>query len=134
MKYVGIWLDKEKAHIVTLNDNNEAIITVPSNIEHFHIHGGSGTRFKGGPQDVVQDRKYLEREKHQIKDYFSSLIPHLKSANNIVLFGPAQTADRFANYIKDNYRELDKKIKAVRKSDSMTNNEVVALVRNFFYS
>jgi hypothetical protein len=98
MKKVGIWLDKEKAHIVTLEHNSEIIRTVPSNIEHFHIHGGSGPRFKGGPQDVVQDSKYLEREKHQRKAYFNTLIPFLQSSDQIVLFGPAQTANKLAQF------------------------------------
>jgi hypothetical protein len=67
---IGIWLDKNKAFIVTLTNEIEVFETIISNVENFHIHGGSGTRFKGGPQDVVQDSKYLEREKHKFKVYF----------------------------------------------------------------
>ena len=71
MKNIGIWLDKDKAHVVTLEKGNEQMNTVMSNMEHFNIHGGSGTRLKGGPQDVVQDSKLLEREKQQHKAYFT---------------------------------------------------------------
>ena len=53
----GIWLDKNKALIVSLTEETEVFKTIISNVENFHIHGGSGTRFKGGPQDVVQDSK-----------------------------------------------------------------------------
>jgi hypothetical protein len=57
MKNIGIWLDKEKAHIVTIENKKETIETILSEVENFRIHGGSGTRLKGGPQDVVQDSR-----------------------------------------------------------------------------
>ena len=134
MKNIGIWLDKDKAQIVTLEDGVETMITVDSNIEHFHIHGGSGTRFKGGPQDVVQDSKYLEREKHQFKAYFKEIAEHISDADAIVLFGPAQTNEKFSKELKDNYNTLATRLKAVRKADSMTDNQVKAWVRGFFES
>ena len=62
MRNIGIWLDKEKAYIVSIENGNEDTNTVISEVENYRIHGGSGTRFKGGPQDVVQDSKFLERE------------------------------------------------------------------------
>ena len=45
-KNKGIWLDKEKAYIVSLKNNLAVIKTITSNIEDFHIGGGSGTKFK----------------------------------------------------------------------------------------
>jgi hypothetical protein len=56
MKKIGIWLDKEKAYIITLENETEKLNTIMSEVEVFRPKGGSGTRFKGGPQDVVQDR------------------------------------------------------------------------------
>jgi len=58
MKRTGIWLDKRKAHIVSFYDSKESFNTILSNVDNFNVSGGSGTRFKGGPQDVVQDSKY----------------------------------------------------------------------------
>ena len=61
MKQLGVWIDKNEAKIISLKNGTQQIVTIPSNIEDYHVTGGSGTRLKGGPQDVVQDRKYLER-------------------------------------------------------------------------
>lgn len=130
----GIWLDKEKAHIVTIDNENEKFETIQSNIEHYNIHGGSGTPSKGGPQDVVQDSRYLEREKHQFKTYFENIIDKLNDSSSIVIFGPAQTNERFAKTLHENYNALAQKIKAVKKADSMTDNQVKAWVRDFFMS
>lgn len=134
MKQTGIWIDKDKALIVTLENGTENFKSVESNLEHFRIHGGSGTRLKGGPQDVVQDSKYLEREKHQLKDYFKKIISKIEQSDNLVIFGPAETNERFAKYLHNNLNALSTKIKAVKKADSMTDNQVKAWVRDFFTS
>jgi len=134
MKNTGIWIDKEKAYIVSIENENETFETVLSNIEHFNIHGGSGTRLKGGPQDVVQDSKYLEREKQQLKQYFKTIASHIDNTNALVIFGPADTNEKFSKELHENYKNLSAKIKGVKKVDSMTDNQVKALVRNFFKS
>ena len=132
MKNIGIWLDKNQAHIVVLENNNEILKTIPSNIEHFKVHGGSGTRLKGGPQDVVQDSKYLEREKHQFKSYFNEIISEIKDAENIVIFGPAEAKIKFKKELEENHKDIDNKVGKVETADSMTNNQVIAWVRDFY--
>lgn len=134
MKNTGIWIDKEKAHIVTIDGEKESFKTISSNLETFRPHGGSGTRFKGGPQDVVQDSKYLEREKHQLKKYFKDIASELKKADNLVIFGPAGTNEKLSEELHQNYKALGAKIKGVKKASSMTDNQVKAWVRNFFES
>ncbi|WP_417801074.1 hypothetical protein [Tenacibaculum sp.] len=132
MKNIGVWLDKEKALVVTIENGTENIKTIPSNIETFRIHGGSGTRLKGGPQDVVQDSKYLEREKHQTKRYFNELAEEVNSADSLAIFGPAETFEKFKKKLEDSHKELNARVKKVQRVDSMTDNQVKALVREFF--
>ena len=132
MKNLGIWLDKKEARIISLENENERMDTIVSEVEDFHIQGGSGTKFKGGPQDVVQDSKYLEREKHQLKAYFKEIASKMKDAKAIVIFGPAQTKEKLRKELQENYKDLNTKVKAVKNADSMTDNQVKALVRDFF--
>lgn len=132
MKKTGIWLDKNKALIVTIDENIERLKSVSSNIEHYNPHGGSGTRLKGGPQDVVQDSKYLEREKQQLKKYFNQVAKEVINTDALVIFGPAETNERFAKELHNNYSVLSTKIKGVEKADSMTDNQVKAWVREYF--
>lgn len=134
MKKTGIWLDKDKALIVTLENDKETLNTVLSNVEHYRPHGGSGTRFKGGPQDVVQDSKYLDREKQQLKQYYKSLASKIKDTDALVIFGPADTNEKFSKELHKNHKPLSTKIKGVKKADSMTENQVKAWVRDFFKS
>jgi hypothetical protein len=133
MKNSGVWLDKEKAHIVTLLKESESFETLFSDIETFRPSGGSGTKSaKWGPQDVVQDSKFLEREKHQYRAYFKNLAKAIKTADNIALFGPAETAAKFKKELDANYPQLAAKVKIVSKADSMTDNQIRKLVREYF--
>ncbi len=132
MKNVGIWIDSKKAIIVFLKDDKETFKIVHSEVEDYRPSGGSGTRLKGGPQDVVQDSKYLERQKHQFKSYFKELAGVIKGADAIALFGPADTAEKFKKELNVNYKSLAAKVKAVAKADSMTDNQIKAMVKDFF--
>jgi len=132
MKNIGVWMDKEKAHVITISNNEENMTTVYSEIESYHIGGGSGSRMKGGPQDVVQDSKYLEREKHSFKTYFKEIAPFLKDADAIVIFGPAEAGKKFNKKLRKKYKEIGNKVRAVIKADSMTPNQTKALVRDYF--
>ena len=114
MKNTGIWLDKEKAHLVTIENGVETFNTITSNMEHYNIGGGSGTRQKGGPQDVVQDSKYLEREKQQLKQYFNVIASQIKESDALVIFGPAGTNEKFGAELHQNYNTLSTKIKGIK--------------------
>lgn len=130
MKNIGVWIDKEKSKIIDLE--KDTIETVFSEIEDFHIHGGSGSRLKGGPQDVVQDSKFLEREKHQTKAYFKKIIPFLEEGSSIVIFGPAETGEKLRKELSVQYPSIIKKLREVQKADSMTDNQLKAWVRNYY--
>lgn len=132
MKKTGIWLDKKKALIVNLENSKETLLTVKSNVEDFHISGGSGSRFKGGPQDVVQDSKYLERKKHQLQNYFKELAEKITDSDELVIFGPAGTNEKFNKELQKKYKGIARKVRDVKKSDSMTSNQVVALVKKYY--
>lgn len=132
MKKIGIWLDKEKAHLVTLKNEDVRFKTIFSQIEFFHPKGGARSKTRWGPQDVVQDSKYLEREKHQLKLYFKELAKTMEDAEAIAIFGPADTNLKFYKELKENFKTLALKVKTVEKVDSMTENQVKAMVRNFF--
>ncbi len=132
MKKVGIWIDKREAKIVLLDDGKENLFTVPSEIEEYNPKGGSGTKFKGGPQDVVQDSKYLNREKQQLNEFFKKVIQHLKDADEILILGPAETGAKLYSELKDEHSGLYDKTNPVEKADVMTDNQLKALVRDHF--
>jgi stalled ribosome rescue protein Dom34 len=128
----GIWIDKEKAHIVTLQSGEEHLETIYSEIENYKPSGGARSKVKWGPQDVVQDSKYTEREKHQLKKYFKQIAEKINDTEGLVIFGPAGTNVKLADELHQNYKTIAAKIKGVEKADSMTLNQIKALVRDFY--
>lgn len=129
MKRTGIWLDKKKALIVEINQEKEAMKIIYSDIENFNV---TANKHKGGAQEIVKDRKFLEREKNQFKTYFKDIAAEIDDTDALVIFGPAKTYEKFAKELNDNHVELSSKIKGVSKVDSMTDNQVKAWVRDFF--
>jgi len=132
MKNVGVWLDKEKAYVVTIREEEVGLMTIESDMEFFHPKGGSGSKTRWGPQDVVQDSKYLEREKHQHRVYFKKIIEELKKADQIVLYGPAETYERLLKELQQNAPKIASRVKEASSADSMTINQIKAKVRDYF--
>ncbi|HHC79997.1 MAG TPA: hypothetical protein ENK46_08960 [Flavobacteriia bacterium] len=132
MKKIGIWIDKEKAYILSMDNTTEAFTTVQSNLENYRPVGGARSKTRWGPQDVIQDRKFLERRKHQLKNYFAKIAKTIVDADAIAIYGPADTNFKLKQELSENYKRLAEKIKVVEKADSMTINQTKALLRNFF--
>lgn len=132
MKYTGVWIDKDKAHIIHIDNGVEEFLTIASDMKYYKAKGGSGQRFKSGPQDVIKDSKYLEREKHQLKQYFKDVADKINDTDALVIFGPASTNQKFNKELKSNYGALASKVKDVVKADSMTDNQIKAWVRDYF--
>lgn len=132
MKKTGIWLDKEKAHCFSIEGQNESFITIKSNLEFFQPKGGSRSKTRWGPQDVVQDSKYLEREKHQLRRYFKEIVDVVGEVDELVIFGPAEAPEKFSKMLAQQYAHLAEKVKNVEKAGSMTQNQLKALVKTYF--
>ncbi len=128
----GIWMDKRIAKIVSINDQSETLTNMESSVEEYKPRGGSGTKIKGGPQDVVQDSKYLEREKQQLRSFFQRVGESLTEVDELVVFGPADTGRKFVDNLLSGHSNFRNKNIEVRKADSMTDNQVKAWVREYF--
>lgn len=132
MRKIGVWIDKREAKVISIGNGDEQIKTIGSGLENFNPTGGSGTRVKGGPQDVVKDSKYLEREQHQLKAFFKDIVPTLEDADAIVIFGPAQTGEKLHKELQERYPQVFSKTKSVEKADNMTDNQLMEWVRDYY--
>ena len=134
MKNTGVWLDKNKALIVTLENDTESFKSVASNIEHIHEQGGAGKHYTRNPLNVIKEKSNLEREKQQLRAYFKEIVPAIDDTDALVIFGPAETGKKFSKELQQRYKYLSSKIIDVKRADSMTDNQVKAWVRDFFRS
>ena len=74
-KYTGIWLDQEKAYIISILNGEEDFYQVISDVEgHVRMSGGSRSKAPYGPQEASSEKKREERRKHQLQRYYEAVI------------------------------------------------------------
>ncbi len=131
-KRTGIWIDKKKAYLIHLDQQGAATTKViESGIEDFHPVGGDRSKTVYGPVITVKEKSFLEREKHQTKDFFKSILAALEPNTELYLFGPAQMKNKLDKF----FRALTTpapKVLAVETEDSITTNQMAAQVKEFF--
>ncbi|ASV30791.1 hypothetical protein [Maribacter cobaltidurans] len=133
MKNIGIWLDSKKALIVTINENGDSLNKIDSQIDFYNRTSTGGSRVKwGGTQDITDEQNYLEKEKQQFKKYFKEVANAISDCDALAIFGPADINEKLKKELENNYPAIGRKIVAVEKADSMTDNQTRALIRDFF--
>ncbi len=128
MKNKGIWIDKEKAHIVTVSGDNIELVTVlaDENVEQ-------ALEFeKPGANEIIKDRKVLEKEKLRTNSFIKAIVPKLKNTKNLLVLGPSLMGQRFAKVMQNNFPKIGDRIQELRKSDKMTENQLKALVKEYY--
>lgn len=125
-------MDKKQAYLITLENGETGLRVLDSDLEFFNPKGGSRSKTRWGPQQVVHDSKYTERENHQLKTYFDRLAAELEGAEAIVLYGPAGTNAQFKKRLDQAHPKVASRVRDVLTADSMTEGQMQALVRDYF--
>lgn len=128
----GIWIDGSKALVVKLKNNTEHLSTIEAEIENriHHFDEGDKGSFMGSSH-INNERTFDERAKHQTEGYLKDVIEKVKDADELFVFGPGEIKIHLREQIM-NIVDLAPKLKAVETADSMTDNQVVAKVKDFF--
>ncbi|WP_411895742.1 hypothetical protein [Winogradskyella sp. A2] len=129
MENKGIWIDKEKAHIVTISGENIDMVTIlatESVVQSLELER------PGGAQEIIKDRKVLEREKLRTNNFIKSIVSKLKNTKNLLVLGPSMMGQRFAKVLQNDYPKIGARIKDVKRADKMTKNQLKALVKEYY--
>ena len=131
-KNVGIWLDNEKAYIITLVNNNERVEKIESNVESRVRHNGEKKAYSRlGGMFINPQKKKTKRKKQQLKNYYNHILQKTRNANEIYIFGPADAKTNLKNTFQKE-KNLKEKVKKVESSDKLTQNQMVAKVKKVF--
>lgn len=132
-RQTGIWIDTSKAIIVTLEGGkDEKISEIDSDVENSVYHDKEGNKgtFSGGHHGNSES-KFENRKKEQIDFFIKEVLAYVKGADELFVFGPAETKIRLEQKIQDE-KLFANKLKAVETADKMTLNEIVAKVKKFY--
>ncbi len=133
-KLTGIWIDHEKALIITLDRGGHIIKTIESEIvTRDRIDGETKSYGRFGDQSLSQEKHKERRINEQTSNFLKSLLSEIKNVDELVLFGPANMKKELEKHILHD-ATLAPKLKAVVSADSMTENQMVAWVKNFYLS
>ena len=140
-RYVGIWIDRKKAVIVTRRepersyegDEQITVTEISSDTERkVRLAGGSRTRNRPwGPQEVAVDSKIETRQRQQLKKYYHQIIELKKDADKIMIMGPGEAKIELKKEMEKS-KALITKIAGVYTKDKMTPNQVSAEVKSYF--
>lgn len=133
-KQVGIWIDSKKAIIVTLDGQKEEKITeIDSEVENSVYHNKEGDKGTfSGSHHSDSETKFDNRKKEELDYFLKSIMFYVKGSNYLYIFGPGETKIKLEQKIHDD-KSLGKiNLKAVETTDSMTLNEIVAQVKDFY--
>lgn len=126
-KNAGLWIDHKEAVIVfaaTGADNAEETKRMESGMEK-HVRY-SGRAASEGVAEDQRDRQYATH----LDQYYDEVITQLHDAKSILIFGPGEAKGEFKKRLE--HKGLGERIVGVETTDKMTDNQIVAMVREHY--
>jgi hypothetical protein len=133
-KEIGIWLNSDKAVLISLKDGqNEQLVTLESNIEtRTRIPGERKPFSRLGNILAETSGRLTNRRKQQMHQYFNQIIHSLdQEAGEIYLFGPSTAKIELEKELKKNPTFAHKPV-SIESADKMTERQMVARVKSHF--
>lgn len=153
-KRVGVWIDTEKAVIISLEESEqhsnavhlqtgkrlqkepklpkEAHFTVSSRIEgKLRIPGDTKEFSRSGSHHYSTELKNEHKLQNTKNQYFRSVLQEIKDVDEVVIFGPSMTKKELESQIEKDPL-LHAHLKAVESADAMSDNQMVRWVENYF--
>jgi stalled ribosome rescue protein Dom34 len=129
----GIWIDTKRAVIVNLSKGEPEVSVIESEINSRERIPGEGKWFaRFGQQFINFEKRKQRRRQHEIKLYAKNVKDAVKDTEELVVFGPGMMKNELEKVMHDD-PALQHTIKHVRTADSMTENQMVAWVKDYFH-
>ncbi len=120
---VGVWIDHNKAVIVSIAAGHVTTSTLESDIR-------SHPRFSGS-QEGGGEKKYEERHGHELDRFHDDVIRQLGEPDALLLFGPGEAKLQLKERLGRS-NALSKCIVAVESTDKLTDPQIVAKVKEHY--
>ena len=132
MRKIGVWIDQKEANIITLERDGDYSKTIYSDIEtRIRVEGEKKQFGRFGDQYLVDEKGKENRVKEYTQKYLLRVLKELAKADEILLFGPAQTKFRLEKLMSE-IPEMALKLKDIKTSENMTHNQKSAYVRDYY--
>ena len=122
-KEVGVWIDHKKAVIFSLADEGAEIKRISSELKN-------NVRFSGGAQKESVEEHGDKRLTGHLNNYYGEVVEYICDAESILIFGPGEAKSELKKRLEN--EKLHKNIVGMETTDKMTDNQIVAKVRQRF--
>jgi len=130
---VGIWIDHRKAVIVSMSADRVAATTLESKLgPHSRYSGRAGSPTEGeGPQDEGGEKKYEERYREHLDQYYDEVISHIGHPEALLILGPGEAKLQLKGRLSHN-KALPECLVGIETTDKLTDSQIVAKVKEHF--
>jgi len=120
---VGVWIDHQKAVIVSLAEKREEIREMQSDMEkHVRFSGGAQV----GSAEDQRDRRFMGH----LDKYYDKVISMIRDADSILILGPGEAKGEFEKRLRA--ESFGARIDGIETMDKMNYDKIVAKVREHF--
>jgi len=123
-KRVGLWIDRNKAVIVSIADNIEARRTITSDMEHYVLYS-TVVPGDGSPENI-RDRRFW----NHLGEYYDKIIEHIRDAAEIQIFGPEIAKYELQKHLEN--EGLSEQIVSMEDAEKLTNLQIATKVQKRF--
>lgn len=120
---VGVWIDHERAIIVSVSEAEVTTMTVESEVE--------GHPRYSGQQDGGGEKKYEERHRQSLVQYYDEVVGRLGHTEALLVFGPGEAKHELKERLSRSSAPLARVID-VETADKLTDAQIVAKVKEHF--
>ena len=123
----GIWIDHRKALVVDLN-GKEKLRTIYSELDDDSVRIDTPSKF--GDQAIRHEKKLQAKKEKVLKNFYDDILESIENNDELYIFGPASAKNELKKAIEES--PLRPHNIKVETADSMTDNQVVARVTEYF--
>jgi stalled ribosome rescue protein Dom34 len=113
-----VWIDHQKATVWQFTSTEDQRTVVHSHDQHQKVHSRKSTH--GGHKHPADAK------------FFEEVAGALAGTHEILIIGPAEAKQEFANFLKEKHAPLGKGIVAVETADHPSDAEVLSHARRHF--
>jgi len=119
---VGVWIDHKEAFVLFNGDDK----TNAQSPTEKHIRYSEHVSEGASPSEDQRERRHTNR----LNQYYDEVIPYLKDATAILIFGPGEAKGEFKKRLET--QGFGDRIVGCETVDNLTNNQMVAKVKTYF--
>ena len=123
-KRVGLWIDRNKAVIVSIANNVEAKRIITSDMEHYVLY--SKIIPGDGSPENIRDRRFW----NHLGEYYDKIIDYIRDATEIQIFGPENAKYELEKHLES--EGLAAHIVSVEDAGTLTNIQIAGKVQKRF--